>query len=226
MNNLATVENMNGILVVSSRAVAEQLGKEHKHVLRDIKEKSLSKFGQWIIPNKYKANNGQEYDEYLLTKDGFIMLVFNYEGYLEFKEAYIKKFNEMENKIRELEYKNLQIGFNQQLEELHTFIGNGEFYKFISNVHWLKLFFDFKKRSTKFEILKQLILISSKNNMRPKIIDRINYDCKEQLNNEYAFHVNIYNIFLEELKKDKDYTIMRRYRTNIPLSIILEKIYE
>ena len=97
--NLVQIENKNGNLVVSSRIVAEQLVKEHKHVLRDIKEKSLSKFGQWIIPSKYKANNGQEYDEFLLTKDGFVMLVFNYEGYLEFKEAYINEFNRMEREL-------------------------------------------------------------------------------------------------------------------------------
>ena len=97
--NLVQIENKNGNLVVSSRVVAEQLGKEHRRVLQDIREKSLLKFVQWIIPSKYKANNGQEYDEFLLTKDGFVMLVFNYEGYLEFKEAYINEFNRMEREL-------------------------------------------------------------------------------------------------------------------------------
>lgn len=97
--NLVQIENKNGNLVVSSRVVAEQLGKEHKRVLQDIREKSLLKFVQWIIPSKYKAGNGQEYDEFLLTKDGFVMLVFNYEGYLEFKEAYINEFNRMEREL-------------------------------------------------------------------------------------------------------------------------------
>lgn len=97
--NMVKIENKNGNLVVSSRVVAEQLGKEHKNVLKDIREKSLLKFEQWIIPSKYKAGNGQEYDEFLLTKDGFVMLVFNYEGYLEFKEAYINEFNRMEREL-------------------------------------------------------------------------------------------------------------------------------
>ncbi|MGL4450624.1 MAG: Rha family transcriptional regulator, partial [Sarcina sp.] len=69
---LVRIENVNGLNVVSSRVVAEQLGKEHKNVLKDIREKSLLKFEQWIIPSKYRANNGQEYDEFLLTKDGFV----------------------------------------------------------------------------------------------------------------------------------------------------------
>ncbi|MGL6167413.1 MAG: Rha family transcriptional regulator [Fusobacteriaceae bacterium] len=90
------IMNNNGNNVVSSRTVAKELGKEHKRVLQDIREKSLHGFEQWIIPNKYTANNGQEYDEFLLTKDGFIMLVFNYTGYNDFKRAYINEFNRME----------------------------------------------------------------------------------------------------------------------------------
>lgn len=97
--NLIKIENKEGQIVVSSRVIAEQLGKEHKNVLKDIREKSLLKFEQWIIPSKYRANNGQEYDEFLLTKDGFIMLVFNYDGYLEFKETYINEFNRMEKEL-------------------------------------------------------------------------------------------------------------------------------
>lgn len=98
---LVRIENRKGQMVVSSRVIAEQLGKEHKNVLKDIREKSLLKFEQWIIPSKYRANNGQEYDEFLLTKDGFVMLVFNYDGYLEFKETYINEFNRMEKELKE-----------------------------------------------------------------------------------------------------------------------------
>lgn len=106
MNELIVkVENVNGKLVVSSRVVAGQLGKAHDKVIRDIRDKSLAKYGEWIIPNKYKANNGQEYNEYLLTKDGFIMLVFNYTGYNDFKEAYINKFNEMEKELQAISEK-------------------------------------------------------------------------------------------------------------------------
>jgi phage antirepressor YoqD-like protein len=68
--------------------------------LQDIREKSLHEFEEWIIPSKYKAGNGQEYPEFLLTKDGFTMLVFNYEGYLEFKKSYIDKFNDMSKQLQ------------------------------------------------------------------------------------------------------------------------------
>ena len=33
---IAKIENVNGILVVSSRVIAKQLGKKHKNVIRDI----------------------------------------------------------------------------------------------------------------------------------------------------------------------------------------------
>jgi anti-repressor protein len=94
------IENVNGENVVSSRVIAEQLGKEHKRVLQDITEKSLHDFVQWIKPSKYKANNGQEYSEYLFTKDGFILLMMNYTGYNDFKVKYIKAFNEMEKALQ------------------------------------------------------------------------------------------------------------------------------
>lgn len=96
--------NIHG-LVVSSRVVAEELGKEHGKVLRDIKDKmGISNFGDthWFIENEYiHPQNKQKYNEYLMTKDGFTLLVMSYQGYDEFKIAYINKFNEMEKALRE-----------------------------------------------------------------------------------------------------------------------------
>ena len=42
------------------------------------------------------ANQKRKYREYLLTKDGFTLYMFNIQGYNDFKWAYIQKFNEME----------------------------------------------------------------------------------------------------------------------------------
>lgn len=53
-----------------------------------------------IIPSIYKDKKGEERKEYLLTKDGFILYMFNIQGYNEFKLKYINKFNEMENTIK------------------------------------------------------------------------------------------------------------------------------
>lgn len=88
--------------VVSSRVVAEELERRHDHVKRDLENilKSQSpNLGSEIIPNTYKNERGREYNEYLLTKDGFILYMFNIQGHNDFKMTYINKFNEMERQI-------------------------------------------------------------------------------------------------------------------------------
>ena len=103
MQNLEVViNNVNGQNVVSSRTIAEQLGKEHKNVLRDLEKILTSSNVSWlIILSNYEDKKGELRKEYLLTKDGFTLYMFNIQGYQEFKMAYINKFNEMENIIRQ-----------------------------------------------------------------------------------------------------------------------------
>ena len=98
-------ENSQYGLVVSSRTIAKQLGKEHSKVLRTLDE-ILEKpnVASLIIPNTYRANGQKRtYREYLLTKDGFTLYMFNIQGYQDFKIAYIQKFNEMERLINSRE---------------------------------------------------------------------------------------------------------------------------
>lgn len=91
--------------VVSSRVVAEELDKRPDAVLRDIDNvlKSHSTdLSSEIIPSEYTNNRGRKYREYLLTKDGFTLYMFNIQGHNDFKMAYINRFNEMEKQITEL----------------------------------------------------------------------------------------------------------------------------
>lgn len=87
--------------VVSSRVIAQELEKRHAHVIRDL-ERILTdpNVGSLIIPSNYKDNKGETRKEYLLTKDGFTLYMFNIQGHNDFKMAYINKFNEMENEIQ------------------------------------------------------------------------------------------------------------------------------
>lgn len=109
MNQVVSVELENNPqygVVVSSRRVAEGLDKRHCDVLRDLNNilenadsRSLKKcdIKANIIPATYTvANQKRKYREYLLTKDGFTLYMFNIQGYNDFKWAYIQKFNEME----------------------------------------------------------------------------------------------------------------------------------
>ena len=102
-------------LVVSSRVIAKELGKRHDNVIRDL-EKILetpnvgslnletSNLSSLIIPSFYRTQGQKrEYKEYLLTKDGFTLYMFNIQGYQDFKLAYINKFNEMEKELKKKE---------------------------------------------------------------------------------------------------------------------------
>lgn len=87
--------------VVSSRVVASELEKQHQHVKRDLEKLLMSpNVDALIIPSEYKDSRGRKQKEYLLTKDGFTLYMFNIQGHNEFKMAYINKFNEMENAIQ------------------------------------------------------------------------------------------------------------------------------
>ncbi|WP_336878134.1 phage regulatory protein/antirepressor Ant [Staphylococcus nepalensis] len=87
--------------VVSSRTVAEEINRRHTHVLRDLEKILLSpNVDSVIIPSEYKDSTGRNLKEYLLTKDGFTLYMFNIQGHNDFKMAYINKFNEMENALQ------------------------------------------------------------------------------------------------------------------------------
>ena len=99
MNSLVTVQNNKEYgLVTTSRMVANGLGKRHTEVLRSIDNISENAdLRSLIIPTTYKVKGqNREYKEYLLTKDGFTLYMFNIQGYNDFKMAYINEFNRME----------------------------------------------------------------------------------------------------------------------------------
>lgn len=103
--------NPQGIAMVDSLFVAEAFGKKHFHVLRDIARLTESKSGlseNFAAGNYfldvYKDATGRKLPHYLMTRDGFTMLVMGYTGQkaMHFKELYIQRFNEMEQCIRSL----------------------------------------------------------------------------------------------------------------------------
>ena len=96
---------------VDSRYVAQFFEKQHKHVLRDIAKLTEPKSGLSeefrkanFMPSSYKDSTGRKLNCYLLTRDGFTLLAMGYTGQkaMQFKELYIRRFNEMESFIRTL----------------------------------------------------------------------------------------------------------------------------
>ncbi len=105
--NLINIENKNGVAVVSSRVVAQDFDKRHDHVLRDInniiESNTTPNWGLLFIESQYKASNGKMNKEYLLTRDGFSLLVMGFTGKeaLQWKLQYIEAFNKMEEYIKQ-----------------------------------------------------------------------------------------------------------------------------
>lgn len=108
MNNVKLVTE-NGKVYATSRQVAKDFGKEHKHVLNNVREiiKNLADENSatnYFIKSTYK-NRGKDYPEFKLTKDGFTLLAMGFTGAkaLQFKIDYINKFNEMEEKLKDID---------------------------------------------------------------------------------------------------------------------------
>lgn len=101
MNQLVFIQN--GKTVTDSLTVAEVFGKEHKHVIRDIKnlecseEFNKSNFG--LIEYRDKRNRNQQ--KYIITQDGFSFLAMGYTGKeaARFKEMYINAFGQMREQL-------------------------------------------------------------------------------------------------------------------------------
>lgn len=104
MNELIKIENQDGVLLVSSREVAERFEKEHKNVIRDIEGLmgQSSKLSYDFIESSYKAGTGKSYKEYFLTRDGFSLLAMGFTGAkaLEWKLKYLDAFNRMEEELK------------------------------------------------------------------------------------------------------------------------------
>lgn len=94
------------VALVDSRYVAQYFEKEHKNVVRDIRELDCSEeFSRLNFePSTYKDDRGKKQPCYYMTRDGFVFLAMGYRGKkaAKFKELYIRRFNEMERFIRTL----------------------------------------------------------------------------------------------------------------------------
>lgn len=104
--DVVITRNNDGELVVTSRQVAEDFGKEHKNIIRDIenliKEDSSILSHGLFIESDYINSNNRKFKEYLLTRDGFSLLVMGFTGSkaLQWKLKYIEAFNKMEQAIK------------------------------------------------------------------------------------------------------------------------------
>lgn len=98
------VEIRDGKVFTSSRSVAQKFKKNHFDVLKSLKSLDCSEdFSQSNFAlAEYMDNQGKSRPEYAMTRDGFTFLVMGFTGKAaaQFKEEYIKAFNEAEQKLQ------------------------------------------------------------------------------------------------------------------------------
>lgn len=91
-------------VVATSRDVAEEFGKEHRRVLQDIREMGCSeKFRlHHYVQSFYENAQGRKQPEFIMDRDGFMLLVMAYTGEkaMKIKETYIGLFDAMEKALR------------------------------------------------------------------------------------------------------------------------------
>lgn len=104
MEDLTIVFENNNEAVTSSKLVSEYFGKQHRSVIRAIKNLNCSEeFRQHnFAPSYYYNLQNKKQPMYLMTKDGFTILAMGFTGAkaMQFKEAYIKAFNKMEGLLK------------------------------------------------------------------------------------------------------------------------------
>ena len=76
-------KGQNDQILTNSLLVAEKFGKEHQHVLRDVRSliEGVSNLGDtpmFVETTYINEQNGQEYPMFVMNRDGFTLLVMGY----------------------------------------------------------------------------------------------------------------------------------------------------
>ncbi|EAH9919433.1 hypothetical protein EZV31_06570 [Campylobacter coli] len=114
--NLNIKENK---VFINSLDLAKVFNKNHKDVLETTKNQPQNDFTESnFILSTYKDKKGELRPCYNLTRDGFSLLVMGFTGEkaYKWKVEFIKAFNEMEKRLRNIEYeKHDKLAFRQSL---------------------------------------------------------------------------------------------------------------
>ena len=119
---LAKIENRDGILVVSSRVIAEQLGKRHSDMLEQI-DKILENgdLMSLIISSTYEVSGqSRKYKEYLLTPEGLGIYLNKIQTINKEIPEFLLEFADMKQFHSHTRF---ELSFLDMLEEALTEIG-------------------------------------------------------------------------------------------------------
>ncbi|EDP7023759.1 hypothetical protein GOF70_08585 [Campylobacter jejuni] len=178
------LEVVDNAVYTTSLSVAEVFNKNHKNIIRKINEFPKDNFTKLNFElSKYIDSTGRILPCYKITRDGFSLLVMGFTGEkaYKWKIEFIKAFNEMEKRLRNIEYeKHDKLAFRQSLG-----------YK--SQLKQQKLKYENEIKALKYD------LEQSKNNFKDKL------NCILAKNGLYAFDFKTfknYALKLEKMLKD------------------------
>ncbi|EGD3450258.1 Rha family transcriptional regulator [Campylobacter coli] len=113
------LEVVDNAVYTTSLSVAEVFNKNHKNIIRKINEFPKDNFTKLNFElSKYIDSTGRILPCYKITRDGFSLLVMGFTGEkaYKWKVEFIKAFNEMEKRLRNIEYeKHDKLAFRQSL---------------------------------------------------------------------------------------------------------------
>ncbi|MCW1346933.1 Rha family transcriptional regulator, partial [Campylobacter jejuni] len=177
-------EVVDNAVYTTSLSVAEVFNKNHKNIIRKINEFPKDNFTKLNFElSKYIDSTGRILPCYKITRDGFSLLVMGFTGEkaYKWKIEFIKAFNEMEKRLRNIEYeKHDKLAFRQSLG-----------YK--SQLAQQKQKYENEIKALKYD------LEQSKNNFKDKL------NCILAKNGLYAFDFKTfknYALKLEKMLKD------------------------
>ncbi|HEA6931065.1 TPA: Rha family transcriptional regulator [Campylobacter coli] len=178
------LEVVDNAVYTTSLSVAEVFNKNHKNIIRKINEFPRDNFTKLNFElSKYIDSTGRILPCYKITRDAFSLLVMGFTGEkaYKWKIEFIKAFNEMEKRLRNIEYeKHDKLAFRQSLG-----------YK--SQLAQQKQKYENEIKALKYD------LEQSKNNFKDKL------NCILAKNGLYAFDFKTfknYALKLEKMLKD------------------------
>lgn len=135
---LEIVSERNGVPITTSRKIAQAFEKEHKNVLRDIENILIDdEFSRLNFELSNYKSRGKRYPEYILTKNGFTLLVMGYTGEkaMRFKKAYICQFDAMEKFIKSIQAAKMDYSaLTRAIEQAHE---EPKFYHFSNEINMI-----------------------------------------------------------------------------------------
>nr|DAH65602.1 MAG TPA: regulatory protein [Caudoviricetes sp.] len=172
-----TIKKCNGIKVVDSREVAEMVGKEHKNLIRDIRnyveilQGSKLSSENFFIESEYLNSRNQKQPCYLLTKQGCEMVANKMTGEkgILFTAEYVQAFNKMEEHIKQPQISNFDETANEKIISFIRELPNDE----NKNKAIIKII-DFLTKENKKIILPRQKVEMSENAFRNLIVEFMN----------------------------------------------------